>query len=121
MGLETELVVILVCAERQRKSIPKSNAPFIFPPQVRPSVCSMIPLLSLLAALVLTQAPAVLADDLKEDSSGEQPSRGPMSLLHLPYGRKLPPFNPSHLLSARVPERRQMRKFCGQGLEPTAE
>lgn len=81
----------------------------------------MIPLLSLLAALVLTQAPAVLADDLKEDSSGEQPSRGPMSLLHLPYGRKLPPFNPSHLLSARVPERRQMRKFCGQGLEPTAE
>lgn len=37
----------------------------------------MIPLLFLLAALVLTQAPAVLADDLKEDSSGEQPSKGP--------------------------------------------
>lgn len=48
----------------------------------------MIPLLSLLAALVLTQAPAVLTDDLKEDSSGEQPSRGPLSLLYLPYGRK---------------------------------
>ena len=32
----------------------------------------MIPLLlSLMAALVLTQAPAALADDLKEDSSGE--------------------------------------------------
>lgn len=48
----------------------------------------MIPLLSLLAALVLTQAPAVLTDDLKEDSSGEQPSRGPLSLLYLRYGRK---------------------------------
>ncbi|XP_075834751.1 brevican core protein isoform X1 [Microtus pennsylvanicus] len=44
-------------------------------PEVRPSVCSMIPLLSLLAALVLTQAPAVLADDLKEDSSEDRAFR----------------------------------------------
>ncbi|CAO2598690.1 Brevican core protein, partial [Lemmus lemmus] len=43
--------------------------------QVHPSVCSMIPLLSLLAALVLAQAPAVLADDLKEDSSEDRAFR----------------------------------------------
>lgn len=76
---------------------------FIFPLQVLPSICSMIPLLlSLLAALVLTQAPAALADDLKEDSSGEQPSREPLSLLDtsLPGQRAISVFSPSHLLPA---------------------
>lgn len=73
----------------------------------------MIPLfLSLLAALILTQAPAALADDLKEDSSGERPSRGPLSLS--PLGQKAVSVQPSHLLPAWVPGRRKMWKLCGQ-------
>lgn len=63
----------------RRKSILKSNP--IFLSHVLLSACSMAQLLlPLLAALVLVQAPAALADVLEGDSSGKQPHLGSPSL-----------------------------------------